>query len=1692
MRYIKNLATAGIMLVVVTFVSAQSPRKPGFATTFPGIVKVLAVDASGNTFVAGQFTGSETFGSVTLNSKGFTDVFVVKVDPTGNIINATGFGSSDGSSDALGIDVDNAGNVYITGYYGGLVDFDQSTNDFELTPAGDVDGYILKLNPTLDFIWAGSIGGPGYDAINAVAVNSAQEPYITGEFSVEADLDPTSGSNTFDESGTTAFFEKLDSDGEFVWAKTVSNANLVSGLSVTLDLTETPIFSGYYFQTVDINPDGGIETLTGQSSTDRDIFILKLTTAGVFTWGKSIGGNGDANYSRSIASDGQNNIYVTGFFYGTGDFNPDPVDEEMLTSNGDADIFVTKFDESGNLLWAHSFGGGGFDSGADVVANSTDVFLTGRFFDEVDFGTTDSDFVMSYETSTDAFILNLDANGDLKWVGQLGGESDEYGYEMAIDNTGNIYTLGELFSSNDNDMDPSCGVLYLDPETEPGFLLKISTDPAECLTITKQPVGADVCAGAQVILSVEATGTGLTYQWMIRDSDGGFGDVIDGGGVYSGAQTASLTVNTNADHEGEGVYVCVVSKSGFTDETSDEAFIDVGPNTPYIAADIVNCGPGTATIKASGGQPGQYRWYTVETGGSPLTGVNNDTYTTPSLSVTTSYYVSVDNGSCESPRAKVTVYITACEPPPALRWAKTFGGASTDGAGEIILLSDGNILVPGSFTKSADLDPGPGEFILTAADGFQDAYLMKMTPDGEIIWVKQFTGNTSSPSPSFVKEDPNGNIYLAGTIVGNATDFDAGAGTLNIAGTNGANNFPDAYIVKFDKDGNALWGKKMGNPDDFDGIAGLEVDANAAYITGYFWDTFTLDANTLITFGGDHNGTDIFISKISSAGTVVWLKQIGNSFANGNVQTDAPTGLFLRGGDLYMISNVSNATTDVDPNAGVHNISPEGKTDGYVLKLTTDGDYQSVFKYSGSVDGVSNIGDILVDDSNIYLSGNFVHTVDFDPGTGTFNITSTGGISGSPATNGFITKHTLDGTLVWAKALQVNNLNDAYGGDMTLASNGDLIVSGMYQGSVDFDPGPLKYVMTGSSLFLNSYLLKLNAAGEFNWALSLARIQNVSSSASGGAHFVDATGDIYMQGIFRGSVDFDPLDCKSELLSHPNEPLTVPATYSQDYYLWKLSFNAANICFQTMPADINTCAGSEELFTALAVGAPGITYQWQRSDMETGTYQNLTEGNGYSGTTSSELKVNTAAGFGAGFYRVIASAPNAADKTSDVAELAFAGTSPDAPVTTGAATCESEGDFSLVASGSLTGDYQWYDAPTGGLPYALTGDTFETGLITSSITVYVSAIDGVCESARTPVTATVNTGDTAPVATGASRCGPGALTLSATGAADGLYRWYTAETGGLISGQTDATYTTPSLDVTTTFYVNIVLADCESPRVAAIATISAPVVPVVANTSACLNAPANITATVPGGDVYWYSEASGGTPFFSGATFTTPVLTTNVTYYLSNVVGDCESERLPVNVTVSDCAGNQPPVIAATNATTYVGGIATVDLIQLLSDPDNNLDMSTLKIVTQPTSGAIATIEDGKLIIDYTGNSFAGEDEVTIEVCDISGSCVQQVIKITVASDIVVYNAVSPNDDGKNDVFFIGFIDSFEATRNNRVRIFNRWGALVFDIENYNNTTNVFAGKNNHGNELPSGTYFYKIEFEDGRKTESGYLALKR
>ncbi len=189
---------------------------------------------------------------------------------------------------------------------------------------------------------------------------------------------------------------------------------------------------------------------------------------------------------------------------------------------------------------------------------------------------------------------------------------------------------------------------------------------------------------------------------------------------------------------------------------------------------------------------------------------------------------------------------------------------------------------------------------------------------------------------------------------------------------------------------------------------------------------------------------------------------------------------------------------------------------------------------------------------------------------------------------------------------------------------------------------------------------------------------------------------------------------------------------------------------------------------------------------------------------------------------------------------------------------------------------------------------------------------------------------------------------------------------------------------------------------------------------------------------------------------------------------------------------NEVPVIQTTFQSVQIDGQVNFYLPDLISDPDDNVDFATLEIVTGPISGASAFIDgDYFLTVQYEDVKFSGTERLTIKVCDQEGDCTTEEITIEVVGDVVVYNALSPNGDGQNEIFYLQYIDILPDAQKNKVTIFDRWGGVVFEASNYDNNTQVFRGIDKKGEQLPKGTYYYKIDFESSLETKTGFLSLK-
>lgn len=211
-------------------------------------------------------------------------------------------------------------------------------------------------------------------------------------------------------------------------------------------------------------------------------------------------------------------------------------------------------------------------------------------------------------------------------------------------------------------------------------------------------------------------------------------------------------------------------------------------------------------------------------------------------------------------------------------------------------------------------------------------------------------------------------------------------------------------------------------------------------------------------------------------------------------------------------------------------------------------------------------------------------------------------------------------------------------------------------------------------------------------------------------------------------------------------------------------------------------------------------------------------------------------------------------------------------------------------------------------------------------------------------------------------------------------------------------------------------------------------------------------------------------------------------YEICNNCGLCDRALVAVGIV------NAPPLITPPSSpiAAIAGQSVTIAFSNFLSDLNANIDFNSIKITAGLTSNALATFDNNyDLTIDYSNTPFAGRDQLTIEVCDLLSACANVILQIEVDGEIIVYNGVSPNGDGKNDHLEILNIQFLEPE--NKVNIYNRWGDKVFEMENYHSKVPAkrFEGNQNNGTALPSGIYFYKVEFSSGRVGLTGYFTLK-
>lgn len=381
-----------ILLVFSTFPFASIAQKPQWAKAMGGPLtdngRAIAVDNFGSVYTTGFFYDTSDFdpGPAVFNliaTSNLAEMFISKLDSAGNFQWACSFGSGDGYS----IELDAFGNVYATGIFVDTADFDPGPGVFNLISQGLTDIFILKLDSGGNFLWAKAFGGSGIDVGIALSFDNNQAPVITGTFQYNVDFDP--GIGVHFENSTSAYYAtfifKLDDNGNFMWVKTVKDGSHSCNAkvqSMSIDIAGNIYLVGSFEDSVDFDPGSGIYSLTCVGW-QNETFIAKYDPNGNIQWAKQIEvnyqGGGDKTY---LALDTNSDVYITGSFQQTVDFDPGIGVFNLTGPSTAMTIYILKLNSNGQFAWANQLANPSssisYWSAAIELGSDNNIYITGR------------------------------------------------------------------------------------------------------------------------------------------------------------------------------------------------------------------------------------------------------------------------------------------------------------------------------------------------------------------------------------------------------------------------------------------------------------------------------------------------------------------------------------------------------------------------------------------------------------------------------------------------------------------------------------------------------------------------------------------------------------------------------------------------------------------------------------------------------------------------------------------------------------------------------------------------------------------------------------------------------------------------------------------------------------------------------------------------------------------------------------------------------------------------------------------------------------------------------------------------------------------------------------------------------------------------------------------------------------------
>ncbi|MFH1676924.1 MAG: SBBP repeat-containing protein [bacterium] len=449
----------------------------GYTDAYPFDV---AVDSDDNVYVTGRTHGSqggyidlEPGPGVDLHQlPGHDDAFLNKFDSSGNYLWGRLWGGAK-DDDAIGVAADNSGHVFVIGIFSDVVDFDPGPGVVEYVSNGYTDSYISEFDSAGNFIdvrvWQSS---ENYSDIypSGIAADSSGDIFTVGLFSKTVDFNPGGGVNEKTSAGNKdVYLLKFDSELNYLWCSTWGGTYEDSVGGVSIDGSDNVYVAGSVWGTVDFDPGPGTDL---QGPGYENDFVSKFNSWGNYKWARTWAKEYNDRTVYGIHADQSNNIWITGFFYGTVDFDPGPGIENRTAPKSKINAYLSKFDTWGNFRFVETWGGSATTKGLDLTSDSAgNIYVSGYCYQFVDFDPGEK----IYERNTYGYygaVSKFDSSGNFIFP-ILVYNGSYNNMPVAIDSDDSLYVASDFHGTIDFDPGPGVDERTAGKSEHKAFLLKL-------------------------------------------------------------------------------------------------------------------------------------------------------------------------------------------------------------------------------------------------------------------------------------------------------------------------------------------------------------------------------------------------------------------------------------------------------------------------------------------------------------------------------------------------------------------------------------------------------------------------------------------------------------------------------------------------------------------------------------------------------------------------------------------------------------------------------------------------------------------------------------------------------------------------------------------------------------------------------------------------------------------------------------------------------------------------------------------------------------------------------------------------------------------------------------------------------------------------------------------------------------------